>query len=250
MIKISELMPPIKCVPITEPSYVLAVEKIELAEKKGADAIELRADFLDYPEDVFKLYNVCNLPTIITCRRSDDGGRFKYKEKRRLELLKRAAKYSTTDLEYEYVPKSMIEEIRRRYKDSEIIRSKHFFNGTPEIDEIIPLVIDMERHGDIVKVVSTLHNENDLKKWAEWTSKMKKILDKPFISFAMDGGGNAGLSKISRLITYKLGGILSFFSVEGGKESAPGQVPIDEADEELSKVNYGVEIDLDTILNI
>jgi len=77
------------CVTVTPTSRTLA--KVDLLNAAGqGDVIELCLDHLEKEPDIKDLLSVVKKPTIISCRRPQDGGEWKGTEEQRLMLLRQA----------------------------------------------------------------------------------------------------------------------------------------------------------------
>ncbi|GJQ58412.1 MAG: shikimate dehydrogenase (NADP(+)) [Candidatus Scalindua sp.] len=186
--------------------------------QKYADIIELRLDFFSDKRDaeicLEKVSKKRPKPIIITNRPKREGGRYTDSEEERIRLLQRAI-----DLRFEYVDvehDSMMHIIRRDY--SKIIASYHNFQETPHgINQVYDKICQCKP--DIVKIVTYAHDITDNIRIFE----LLKSAHLPIISFCMGENGH-----ISRILTRKFGGFLTFASLSKGKESAPGQLTFQE----------------------
>ena len=221
------------CIPITARSAEDTVSEMLLASKY-ADIVELRIDYI--PE--LKNAEACiaeslkckTKPVIITNRPEREGGKFNGSEQDRLHLLQKAIDLGADYVDVEY---DSIKQITRR-NSSKIIISHHNFKETPH--NLSKIYDDIcQQKPDIVKIVTYANDIIDNIRIFE----LLKSAQIPTISFCM---GESGY--ISRILTKKVGGFLTFASLEKGKESAPGQLTVDE----LSKIYHFKEINEETKL--
>ena len=221
------------CIPITARSAEDTVSEMLLASKY-ADIVELRIDYI--PE--LKNAEACiaeslkckTKPVIITNRPEREGGKFNGSEQDRLHLLQKAIDLGADYVDVEY---DSIKQITRR-NSSKIIISHHNFKETPH--NLSKIYDDIcQQKPDIVKIVTYANDIIDNIRIFE----LLKSAQIPTISFCM---GESGY--ISRILTKKVGGFLTFASLEKGKESAPGQLTVNE----LSKIYHFENINKQTKL--
>ncbi len=221
------------CVAIFVQTIEQARRDMALAAEAGADFIELRIDrvvdssnlgqFLASPQMLHPLQELigqAGIPTIITCRAPWEGGESTLAESDRIELLKRASEADATYVDLELVAYRKTGPLSTMPRDARagLIVSSHDFAGRPArltnlIDEI------NQTHAEVAKVVWTARSVRD-------NIEAFEILlhrQKPTIALCM---GEAGL--ISRVLSKKFGGFLTFASLSDGSETAPGQVTIRE----------------------
>ncbi len=221
------------CVPITAGNAEDAVSEM-ISVSKYADIVELRIDYIPELQNALtcieKSLQSKTKPVIITNRPTREGGRFNGSETDRLHLLQKAIELGADYVDVEY---DSIEHITRR-NSSKIIISHHDFKETPL--NLSKIYNDICRHKpDIVKIVTYANNITDNIR----IFGLLKSANIPTISFCM---GELGTT--SRILTGKFGGFLTFASLAKGKESAPGQLTIDE----LSKTYHFKDINKETKL--
>jgi len=190
-------------------------EDIALAASSGAEAVELRLDYLDCSptKDQLKcLIDSAEVDVIATNRVKSEGGRFEGDENQRLEILNLSAELEADFVDVEFRAKA--EEL----PDADIIHSYHDFEGIPQDLEEITADIDASR-GDINKIIFTATGPEDALTALDIVRQCKK----PTIALAM---GEAGV--ISRILAKKFGAFGTFAALAGGAESAPGQPTLDE----------------------
>lgn len=200
-------------------------QRIEQAVQEGAGAIELRTDFLQplEPSVVSELVHFAHskkIPAIVTCRDSAQGGAGNWPEEKRIDILEAAldAGVSFVDCEFSrYVLNSVRSRLRlalQRNPKARLILSAHDFSGPFEdltglyesivtvCPEAIPKLVYTARHiNDCFEGLDLLHDS-----------------DRDAIVLAM---GEAGM--ITRILTAKAGGFLTFACLSHQEATAPGQ---------------------------
>lgn len=199
------------CIPVTARSNSKAICELKEASKL-ADIVELRIDYIENP-DLESLLKSKTGPIIVTNRPVNQGGMFKGSESDRIDLLKKAISLKADYVDIEHDCADKITET----DDTQLIVSCHDFEGTPEN------ILDIHRNliksgGNIAKLVTFAKDINDNFK----IFKLLRETDFPTIAFCM---GELGL--ISRILSPVFGGMLTFAALDEGKESAPGQLPIE-----------------------
>ena len=221
------------CIPITARSAEDTVSEM-ISASKHADIVELRIDYIPELQNaeacIEESLKRKTKPVIITNRPEREGGKFNGSEQDRLRLLQKAIDLGADYVDVEY---DSIKQITRR-NSSKIIISHHNFKETPH--NLSKIYDDIcQQKPDIVKIVTYANDIIDNIRIFE----LLKSAQIPTISFCM-----GELGYISRILTSKFGGFLTFASLEKGKESAPGQLTVDE----LSKIYHFKEINEETKL--
>lgn len=215
-------------VPIAAGDLDEARRQINAAKAAGAEMLELRTDYLenltvDLVRGLVAEVKAARLPVIVTCRDRRQGGAIDYPVQLRVDILAAAllagAKFA--DFEYEnFLAPENREKITRALSQSlkgKLILSAHNFRG--RFDDILKLY----RHiltlypAAIPKLVYTANHINDCFEAFD----LLRTTSGERIVFCM---GQAGL--ISRIITKKLGGLVTFASVDDRTATAPGQLTI------------------------
>ncbi|MGR3317698.1 MAG: type I 3-dehydroquinate dehydratase [Candidatus Anammoxibacter sp.] len=200
------------CIPITADSNQGAIKELKKASK-FADIVELRIDYIDTP-DLDALLKERSKPVIVTNRPKRQGGMFSGDETARIDLLKKAIALKADYIDIEHDSVGSIEDVG----DTKLIVSYHDFNATPS--NINQIHSDLTKSGaDIAKLVTFANDITDNFRIFD----MLNETDFPTIAFCM-----GELGHISRVLSSKFGGKLVFASLDKGKESAPGQLTIDE----------------------
>ena len=217
-------------VPVTAETVQGAIADIRKANEK-ADAIELRLDFLREANETVlqELLQECKKPAIVTFRDKNFGASLEQTE--RMFLLHKAvelgADYIDLDLE---AGKELLAEFAQSKGSARVILSHHNSDGTPSLPELAQLLERMAALPcDVLKVVTYANSEAD-NDTVLALILAAKALNKPVIAFCMGPKGRK-----SRVECIKLGALLTFASLERGKESAEGQLTVDEMRKELAK---------------
>jgi len=179
-----------------------------------ADLVEMRLDAMAEAPDLARLLAARACPVIVTNRPAWEGGQYHGPEERRMELLQQAM-----DLGAEYVDVELKAAAKlRRRGNTKVIVSYHNFEETPPHLERI--------HGDLVAAGADVAKVAVMARDIFDNLPMFDLLRRarvPTIGLCM---GEAG--RISRILAPKFRGYLTFASLEEGRESAPGQMRVDE----------------------
>jgi len=203
------------CLPIQAASPADAEKGIQAAQGL-CDAVELRVDFCASPVDwLDTVIPSAPLPLIVTDRSPEEGGSSPREASERIELLRRASRAGARyiDCEYRYIP-----ELGDIPSSTQVIGSVHNFEETPEDPGQIIAEIEKSR-ADIVKAA---FYANDITDNFRLFSAIKDCT-KPVIGICMGEKG-----EISRIIGKKFGSILTFGLLDTEKETAPGQLTVNE----------------------
>lgn len=200
------------CVPFTAPSVEQALALLH-APGRVFDVAELRLDYLERP-DVARLLRDKPCPVIVTNRPTREGGHWAGTEEGRLELLAEADRLGADYIDIEW-------DARERFGHpgrARLIVSHHNFKETPaDIAEIARRIEATD--ADIVKVATMANTPAD-------NVTMLRVLRaarKPTIAVTMGEHGN-----LLRILGPKEKAFLVYASLDTGRESAPGQVPVNE----------------------
>ncbi|HEX54921.1 MAG: type I 3-dehydroquinate dehydratase [Candidatus Altiarchaeales archaeon] len=202
-------------------------DMVRLANSSNADLVELR---LDYVSDIDEISQIGKIekPVIVTCMPRWEGGNFDGSDEKRINILLKAldfSEYITVELMTEKRLRDGLIE-RARENNKKVILSYHDFNGTPPINKILE-ILERERGegADIAKVAFMPRNYEDVLEVMR-ALVIKKNDNKfgiPIIAVSM---GEIG--KVSRILAPILGSYLTYASIEKGRESAPGQLTVNE----------------------
>ncbi len=207
---------------------------IELAQRKSADAIELRLDFIapNTIEELRNLVHLTHLPCIATCRPKREGGAFTGSEEKRIELLKQAilAGAKFVDIELSTSPSLRGALIKFAHsKHAKAIVSFHDFEKTPSSLALARILEQEVAAGaDVCKIVALAKKPQDNETMLELLAHARKKKINAII-FAM---GEKGIE--SRKKSFVSGAWAGFASPGKGKETARGQLSIEEMRELLA----------------
>ncbi|MGA3106522.1 MAG: shikimate dehydrogenase [Terriglobales bacterium] len=203
-----------------------AEQMLNTAESMARDNpfLEFRLDYLKQPLSALpKIHRFLEthqyLTAIGTCRRVENGGKFKGSLASQLEVLTKAhaAGCQLIDLELESALKAKPEAVARLRSRAGLILSFHDFRATKNLDETLEKMLKIP--ADYYKVVSTATTLTD-------NVTMMKFLQTERDKHEMVGlcMGEQGI--ISRVLSVRAGSAFTFGAVDPsiGLKTAPGQV--------------------------
>jgi 3-dehydroquinate dehydratase/shikimate dehydrogenase len=218
-------------VPISAGSIITADRQIESATAAGAEMLELRTDYLnelntDALKSLLARAKATKLPVIVTCRDKAQGGVGDWPLKLRTQILVEAIKAGADFVDCEYdnflAPdtQAKLKEALSQHNQARLILSAHNFTGP--FDDLESLYEDMLAACPqaIPKLVYTAGHINDC-------FEAFDLLHKKTGEVIVLCMGQAGL--ISRILAKKLGGFLTFASVDHKSATAPGQITIEQS---------------------
>ena len=230
-------------VPIVARTEEEVEEQVKEARQQKADMLEWRGDWFDGIFDWERVENVLRqlrkyvgeIPVLFTFRTANEGGEKEISrdEYRRLNI--EVAKSKMADLiDVEGVAfenaDSLIEELKEL--GSKVIVSSHDFNKTPQKNEMIRRLCEMQKMGaDIVKLAVMPQSVKDELELLAATEEMNRLYAKqPIVTVSMAGQG-----VISRLAGELVGSAMTFGTA--GKASASGQIDVKELDFILTTIH-------------
>jgi len=214
----------------------------------GAELIEWRADFYDgvlneqkIEETIKALRHIINdIPLIFTIRTDAEGGRIRISGANYANLLT----FVTGTGEADIIDVELFKDgadIGELVQDihalgSLVIMSNHNFQKTPEKDEIIRRLCQMQELGaDLPKIAVMPNSPADVLSLLCATEEMAmKHATKPLVTMSM-----GGLGSISRLSGEIFGSSMTFGSA--GKSSAPGQISVSELKRCLQTIHASLD---------
>jgi len=184
--------------------------------------LEFRLDYLKQPlaalPKIHRFLGTHQYVTAIgTCRRADNGGKFKGSLASQLDVLTKAhaAGCQIVDLELQSALKSKPEAIARLRSRAGLILSFHDFRATRNLDETLEKMLKIP--ADFYKVVTTATALSD-------NVAMMKFLQAQSAKHALIGlcMGEQGIS--SRVLGVRAGSVFTFGAINDDLKTAPGQV--------------------------
>ena len=161
-------------VSIMSRSVAVALDDIRLAEKSGADMVELRLDHINSVLncDLKQMIDAAGIPVIVAVRRKVDGGHFKGTEIERCLLLRKAC-----DLGADYVDiEAGIDAGIFNDTGAGIICSYHNFSQTPSVDDLLSILKScLDKQPDVVKIVTTAKKYKDNLMIFDFLERAEKI---------------------------------------------------------------------------
>ncbi|AEF95886.1 type I 3-dehydroquinate dehydratase [Methanotorris igneus] len=205
------------CIPIVDNNIDDALKNAEKALKE-ADIVEFRVDMLDDVNES-AIEEMVKYPCIITVRADWEGGFWKKSNDERINLIKKAIECNAKFVDIELKEEKNKELVKFRDEigsKTKIIISYHDFEKTPSCEELIKIVEEELKIGDIAKFAVMAKSKEDVLKVLNVINKYNGKI----IGIAMGEEG-----KLTRILGVHFGSILTFASMEG-KASAPGQIDV------------------------
>lgn len=201
-----------------------AEDCIKVARALDTDFVEHRMDFMEKIENLDKIYSAINIPIIATNRSVACKGYFKGTEEDRIEHLINAidAGCVMVDIELSVSNKLKKKVIHAAKKNKcKIIISFHDWNHTPNIKELLKIMLrEKEEGADIGKIVTTANSLGDCHRVLGLLLEAQKE-DFPLIAFSM-----GKLGKFTRPMSLLFGAPFTFAALD--KKTAPGQLSVNE----------------------
>jgi len=211
------------CVSILPKTSTEALKLIEKAEEAKADLIEVRLDKLDKHDRLADLASHGKTLKIATNKLLSCRGNFKGTETEQKQILLTAAKtgFNYVDIE---LSTSNLKEFKTQISDlgAKLIVSSHDFEGFLGLTELNSVLEQEIACGaDICKIVLTAKRFEDNLALLNFCSAASKRCN--VVCFAMGEYG-----KVSRLLSPLFGSAFTFAALEIGRETASGQMTIQE----------------------
>jgi len=202
------------CVSLGRSRHKMMIAEHQALAKKGAQLVELRLDWLGNPPELGRLLKDRPTPVVVTCRRGQDKGLWKFTEDQRQTLLRSAI---VAGAEYVDLEEDVAGSIRR-YGSTRRIVSHHDFDQTPEnLPEIHARLAALDP--DIVKLVTLAKTPADNIRMLQVVQSAKV----PTIGFCM---GDLGVW--SRVLCAKYGSPFTYATFSSERQLAPGQLTFEE----------------------
>lgn len=171
-------------------------------------------------EEIESLFSSLDTPLVATCRVVDDGnGTWEEAEEKLTAAVEAGAAF--LDLEIE-APKEVGKRLRRACTEygTTMIRSSHFFAGTPS-DDVLRNTLEKCRKfgGEIVKIAAMATSEEDVARvLGLYSQEQTTQRQAELIAFSMGETGRA-----SRLECLRLGSPFTYAALNDNEAAAPGQ---------------------------
>ncbi|MFS0643981.1 type I 3-dehydroquinate dehydratase [Siminovitchia sp. 179-K 8D1 HS] len=230
---------PYICTPLIGKNREEMMEELEKILPRNPDLIEWRADFLEDIHDSGYVVSIledikfkAGLPLLFTIRSEKEGGqRISLSEEKKVALLCEISNSKYVDLiDYEVSNEAAyVQELRRqtRVNEKKLVLSYHNFDNTPPNEELLKKLFQAEFYGaDIAKAAVMPTNKDDVFRLLQVTKKADEAMNIPIITMSM-----GSLGALSRMIGWLYGSVVTFGF--GVKNSAPGQIPIEELQQML-----------------
>ncbi len=203
--------------PLTATNAATMRRDMFAAATAGADAVELRLDYLNprpSKQDIADLLADAPVETIVTCRPTAEGGCFTGSEPDRLAILAEAIRQDADWVDVEAaVPPHSHPAPRGR-----VILSRHDFKKCPADLDALAARLDSSAAA-VNKIAFAPAGPED----ALRTFDVIRQCSKPTLALAMEEAG-----VISRILAGKFGAFGTFAALSPGTQSAPGQPTIAE----------------------
>ena len=216
-------MRPKICVPVMERDVSGVVRSLRLLESHCPDFIEIRFDAIRSPSSLSKIRAATERPLIATNRSKAQGGLFHGTERARLQTLMEAAREEFDYVDLELGTKDVRKTVRQiKRNGARAIISSHNEKYTPDKEALESILANEKRAGaDICKIVGSAKSYTDSLRCLRFVDKHARRTK--LVCFSM---GRLGIP--SRILSPLLGGYFTFASFRNGRETAAGQIPIDD----------------------
>ncbi|MEK6983298.1 MAG: shikimate dehydrogenase [Nanoarchaeota archaeon] len=207
---------------VTAKTYKEAIREINNIQ--NADLIELRLDYIKdlSHRNIKNLIKMCKKPAIATNRKKDEGGLFTGSEEDRIDALQAAIKSDVNFVDVEYsTDKNLLKHLLKNKSTTRIIISHHNLYETPK--NIINVYNKMKKlNPDFIKIVTKAKSVTDNFEIFDLINDANKEKTK-VIAFCSGSYG-----EFSRILSIILGSQITYAANEKGKESADGQLTLNE----------------------
>jgi 3-dehydroquinate dehydratase-1 len=184
-----------------------------------ADLFEVRIDLIG--KNWRKVAEYLKKPWIACNRRADEGGKWSGREASRIKELYSAVELGASIVDIELATPTINEVVNEVKGKAECLVSYHNVKDTPPLDRLRQIIVNQLAAGaGICKVVTTARN------FADNLVVLQLITDfssANVVSFAMGAAG-----QLSRILCPLAGGYFTYGSTAKGKESAKGQVTVND----------------------
>lgn len=177
---------------------------------------EIRLDRCDLSSDDIASLFMADTPLVATCRVAGDGsGTWEEAEEKLAAAIKNGAAFVDVEIE---APKEMGKRLRKLCNEygTTMIRSCHFFDGTPDGEELTIILEKCKRYGgEIAKIVAKANSEEDSERLM---SLYNWVGPGELIAFAMGANG-----RDSRMGCLRYGAPFTYAALSENEAAADGQ---------------------------
>ncbi len=177
---------------------------------------EIRLDRCDLSSDDIASLFMADTPLVATCRVAGDGsGTWEEAEEKLAAAIKNGAAFVDVEIE---APKEMGKRLRKLCNEygTTMIRSCHFFDGTPDSEELTITLEKCKRYGgEIAKIVAKANSKEDSERIMSlynWVGRGE------LIAFAMGANG-----RDSRMSCLRYGAPFTYAALSENEAAAEGQ---------------------------
>jgi 3-dehydroquinate dehydratase/shikimate dehydrogenase len=202
------------CVALGRTRHRMMIAAHKALADVGVGLVELRVDWLARNPDLSRVIKERPTPIVVTCRRPQDGGRWRGPEEDRIMLLRQAI---ASGVDYVDLETDVANKIPRFGKTKRIV-SYHNYQETPDNLEDIQETLS-KQNADIVKIVTMANSPADNVKLLRLIPNAKV----PTIAFCM---GDFGIP--SRILCGKYGSPFTYATFSKERLLAPGQLSFED----------------------
>ncbi|HEY91262.1 MAG TPA: type I 3-dehydroquinate dehydratase [Dehalococcoidia bacterium] len=211
------MKPPRICATITSDD-IKAVRNVE----SMVTLFEVRIDLIG--DDWTEIAHRLTKPWIACNRSAAEGGSWQDSEARRIEKLLQAIDLGADIIDVELKTKNLVNLVKLIKRRKRCLLSYHNLEKTPSVAAMKQIVQQQIKAGaDICKIVTTANSFEDN---ISILTVISEFPEQAIVAFAM---GPAGA--VSRVLCPLAGGEFTYASIARGKESAPGQMTVNELHE-------------------
>ena len=229
------------CGVVTGRTVAECSRQLKLAKRDGADAAELRLDYLQAPSPgavkaLVAKAKALGLETIVTCRPEWEGGKFRGSENKRKGILLEAVGAGPGFVDVELRSGREFDEVVKaaRAKKVGAIISFHDFKGTPPVAGLLKIFAkELARGADVGKVACLAEKPGDAARLLELLARKK---GKKIIVVGMGGKAVA-----VRVLAAVQGSQLAYACI--GTPSAAGQLSVEQMVRLVKEARKVLQID-------
>ena len=216
-------MTPKICVSILPETVTEALNLIEKIETHKADFIEVRLDRFEDHDKLAEITKHSKTPLIATSRSMNCQGKFVGSETQRQQILLNAAKNGFEYVDIELTASKLKDVVKNlRQINVKPIISFHDFDGTPNLTKLQEVLEkEIVSGAEVCKIITTANRVEDNITTLNFVSKASK--NAKIVCFSM-----GELGKPSRLLSPLFGAFFTIASLQRGKETAKGQLTLQE----------------------